>query len=93
MASRFTDVPTDIDTTIIEQREVTIQGIEALHQHWRWDGVRAESLIFLTKEIAHLSPEALKDLLRKEELLRLDQSMTTSTTSNGYTFINFNFHA
>lgn len=93
MVNRFTDVPTDLDTTITEQQEITIQGIDALHQHWNWDGIRAESLIFMSEDIAHLSPEALKDLLLKEGLMHLDQSMTTSTTCNGYTFINFNFRA
>jgi hypothetical protein len=93
LPNRFANVPIDSDTTIVSQHQVTVQGISALHQHWRWDGVCAQSLIFVAEDIAQLSPEELKTMLLKAGLLQLDQSITTSTTTNGYAFVNFNFQA
>jgi hypothetical protein len=78
LPNRFANVPIDSDTTIVSQNQITVQGISALHQHWRWDGVCAESLIFVAEDIALLSPEELKAMLRKAGLLQLDQSITTS---------------
>lgn len=89
--NQFANVPIDSDTTVISQSQITVQGINALHQHWHWDGVRAESLIFVTEDVVDLTPDTLKDMLRREGLLQLNQSMTTSATANGYTFVNFNF--
>ncbi|MBC7204304.1 MAG: hypothetical protein H5U29_12445 [Pusillimonas sp.] len=49
LPNRFANVPIDSDTTIISQRQITVQGISVLNQHWRWDGARAESLIFVAE--------------------------------------------
>ena len=43
----FSDVPVERDTYIIEQKEITINGIPVLKQHWRRDGVYGNSLIFI----------------------------------------------
>lgn len=91
MQNLFTNVPRDMDTTILSQRQIKVGGIDALHQQWRWDGIRAESLIFVSSHITHLSPEAMKELLLTEGLVVNDLNITMSSTDDGYTFINFNF--
>lgn len=93
MNSRFKNVPLDPDTKIDAQRDIRIQDLDALHQHWNWDGIRAESLVFVTTDIAQLSPDDLKDLLVKEHLINPGERVTTSQSESGYTFINFHFRS
>ena len=89
--NRFAHVPQDPDTTITSQTEIQVSDFHALHQEWNWDWVRAESLVFVTTDIAPLSLGDLKDILKKEELIKLNHQITTSQSESGYTFINFNF--
>ena len=90
-SNRFANVPQDPDTTITSQTEIQVQNLHALHQQWNWDRVRAESLVFVTTDIAPMSLDDLKDMLRKEGLIKLNHQITTSQSESGYTFINFNF--
>jgi len=87
----FINVPVDDDTTIIAQCDLKIDNLDALHQKWFWDGVKAESLIFIASDVDALNDSALESLAKQSKLPTNDSSFTFKRDSNGFTFINFNF--
>jgi len=52
--SPFANVPVEAGTRIVSSRETTFDNWPVLHQAWTWEGILAESLIFLAIEVAHL---------------------------------------
>ncbi len=91
MKEKFKTVPLDPDTFILEQKEIKIGKLDALHQKWRWSGIKGESLIFICEEVAELKEEHLVEECRKSGLIRLDSSTTFKRAASGFTFVNFNF--
>lgn len=91
MNDKFKGVPKDPDTRIRKQSVTIIEGFDALHQHWTWDGIKAESAIFVTSEVEHLDEEQLKSLLVASGLTNTTDKMTFKKSTSGYTFLNFNF--
>ncbi|HWL29185.1 MAG TPA: hypothetical protein VNQ97_09785 [Burkholderiaceae bacterium] len=91
MDSKFDAVPLDDETFILAQNEIVVGGYDALHQVWKWEGIRAESLIFLTADVAALQEEDLKQLLVSEAQAAPGSAITVSHSDSGYTFLNFNF--
>ena len=90
--NKFINVPKEKGTRIIEQKEITIKGIPALKQHWSWDGVIADSLIFNSKDVAHLSDnESLQLFINEHSDVKVMRSVTFKRNSCGYCFVNFNF--
>ena len=90
--NNFTDVPKDKGTRIIEQEEIIINGIPGLKQHWSWDGIIADSLIFNSKDVEHLSDnESLQEFINDHTDIKVTGSVTFKRNSNGYCFVNFNF--
>ena len=88
---KFTNVPMDPDTRIISQSLMTIDGVDAVHQEWDWEGVFGESLIFVTKEVRGLGDAGLKQLARASSLVQDGSDFTIKKDPLGYTFVNFNF--
>ena len=90
--NNFIDVPKEKDTYIIDQKEITIKGIPALKQHWSWDGITADSLIFNSKDVAHLSDDnSLQSFINEHSDVKVKGSVTFKRNLNGYCFVNFNF--
>jgi len=87
----FINLPVDDDTTILSQCALKIDNLDALHQKWFWDGVKAESLIFIASAVDALNDTALESLAKQSKLPTNDSSFTFKRNSNGFTFINFNF--
>ena len=86
-----TKVVADPDTRIISQSLMTIDGVDALHQEWGWEGIFAESLIFVSKEVQGLGDAALKQLARASSRVQDGSDFTIKKNQLGYTFVNFNF--
>lgn len=91
MATKFDSVPLDNETLIVGQNEVVIDGYDALHQVWNWEGITAESLIFLSADVDGLEDDDLKHLLVSATLAAPGAPITVSHSDSGYTFLNFNF--
>ena len=72
-------------------RLTVVAGLPVLHEAWFWDGVGAESVIFLDKDVVGRDDAALEGLLREANLVRKDASPTVSRTGDGFVFVNFNF--
>lgn len=89
----FAHVPVEPDTRILLQQEAMFDDWPVLYQRWVWDGIYAESLIFLDADVAHLDDAALERFVRESPLIRDDSKITLKRGSNGYTFVNFNFES
>jgi len=89
--NKFKNVPVDSDTKILSQKEVKLGEYEALYQKWFWDGITAESLIFLKEDVSHIDDEAMKEEVLNSPLANAESSVTLTRTESGYVFVNFNF--
>ena len=89
--SPFANVPVEEDTRIVSSRETIFGDWPVLYQVWTWEGILAESLIFLAIEVAHLADEALERMVGASPLVKPDSSLTVARERDGYTFVNFNF--
>jgi hypothetical protein len=89
--SKFNSVPIEVDTKIINSEEVKINEFDALHQKWFWDGIYAESLIFVSNEINHLNDDDLKLMLIQSRFVNKETQITIDHSDSGFTFLNFNF--
>lgn len=90
MTDRFAHVPMEDDTTVLSQEKIRFGDLEALHQKWSWDGVTAESLIFLSADLAGLETSAVIDRVRTFASLEEETEVTVKCTDCGHTFVNFN---
>ena len=85
------NVPNDEDTTIEFSRTVDIDGVEAIYQKWRWDGILAESLIFSTDKFSKINRDDILQLAFKSGLIDDIKKITYEDKNNGFIFVNFNF--
>ena len=88
---KFTDVLVDEDTTVILEKIGTLDQYEVLYQAWSWDGINAESIIFLSEDVSDLSDEQLKALVKSSPLVNQESKLTVNDRSGKYSFVNFNF--
>lgn len=93
MNARFQHVPVEEDTKILRREITTVGGHEVLHEKWSWDGVKGETIVFVSSEVAQLSDGELEQLARESHLLELGSQITIKRAESGYTFVNFNFRA
>lgn len=91
MDQRFANLPQDEDTKVLKQRPEKLGDYPACYQQWRWDGMRGESLIVLTEDVAHLSEPQLLELLRASPLLEPGSQITCTKSDSRFVFLNFNF--
>lgn len=93
-------MPKDEDTLInhsafvqIENTTQTNAPITAKHEQWIWETIRAESLVFLEKDVVGMDDEVLFAMLKASAIgAKADRNRTTiSRKGNGFVFINFNF--
>jgi len=80
---KFAGIPVEEDTRVILREQVKVGGYDAVHEKWVWEGVIAESYIFLTEETKDLSEEEILAMTGKEN--------PTFKRMETYTFVNFNF--
>jgi hypothetical protein len=88
---KFTNVPVEEDTIIRRNTLIDLDGLQALHQDWVWDGIAAESLVFIADEVAQLDDDKITLLALSSRLPRVGSKFTIARERVGYTFINFNF--
>ena len=93
MNNKFTAVPIEQDTNILFQLNATLEDFDVLYQVWSWDGVTAESFIFLSSDISDLTDDEVKTLAKSSPMIKADSEFTMVRHEDGYTFVNFNFKA
>lgn len=91
MSEKFKNVPNDPDTNVILQKVANIDEYEVLYQAWVWEGIKAESVIFVSDDIKQLSDAQLEEMMRELPLLEEQTKITIKRSDSGYTFVNFNF--
>jgi hypothetical protein len=93
MNNKFSAVPVEEDTKVLRRAIVSIGGWEALHERWSWEGVKGETMVFVSEEVERLSDKQLEALVRQSELVEPNSQITMKRGESGYTFINFNFRS
>ncbi|MCP3850785.1 MAG: hypothetical protein GY694_11195 [Gammaproteobacteria bacterium] len=91
MTSKFDNVPSDKDTSIIFQTEAKFDEFDILYQKWSFDGISAESVIFCNDDVSNLSDSEITEHVKSSPLLKKGSSTTLKRSDSGYTFVNFNF--
>ena len=91
MTDKFKNVPVDEDTRIQFRHEAKFGKYDILYERWSWEGISAESLIFVSDDVADLTDEELERELRKSPLVKKDSAVTIKRVDSGFTFANFNF--
>ena len=91
LSNKFTAVPIENGTNILFELNAALDDYDVLYQMWNWDGITAESFIFLSSDIAELTDEELKDLAKSSPMIKADSELTMVRHVDGYTFVNFNF--
>ena len=93
MNNKFAAVPIEKGTNILFELNATLYDYYVLYQMWSWDGVTAESFIFLSSDIANLTDDEVKTLAKSSPMIKADSELTMVRHEDGYTFVNFNFKA
>ena len=93
LTNKFTAVPIENGTNILFELNATLDDYDVLYQMWSWDGVTAESFIFLSSDIVDLTDEEVKTLAKSSPMIKNDSELTMVRHEDGYTFVNFNFKA
>ena len=91
MNNKFTSVPIENGTKILFELNAKLDDYDVLYQMWVWDGITAESFIFLSTDIATLTDDEVKALSKSSPMIKEDSELTMSRNAEGYTFVNFNF--
>jgi len=91
MSKKFDDVPVEEDTTIMFRQEARLGKFEVLYEMWSWEGISAESIIFVNNDVADMTDNELEREVRKSPLVKKESEVTVKRLDAGFTFVNFNF--
>ena len=91
VSSKFANVPLDEDTRIKSQRQISINGIDALHQRWVWDGISGESLVFSADDVSAATDQEIIEMARDAGLVAMESASTVKRDESGFVFLNFGF--
>ena len=89
--NKFSNVPVEDGTKILFSVESKLGERDVLYQKWSWDGITAESFIFVSADVAGMTDAELEEEARTSPAINGDSSITISRSNSGFTFVNFNF--
>ncbi len=87
---KFKNIPIEEGTKIIFSSPMRWGEHEITYQKWKWDGIVAESIIFVSSDVENLSDSELRDDISSSPVVRKDSEVTISRGEE-FTFVNFNF--
>lgn len=90
MNDKFAGIPREEDTKIFFSSPMRWGELDIVYEKWKWDGIRAESIIFLTEDVFSLNDTTLEADVRDGPLVKSDSQITIKRTEK-YTFVNFSF--
>lgn len=93
MMKKFESIPADHGMQLLSHSAIQLGDYDAIHQRWRLDGIKGESVIFVTAEVAALSDDELKDMVLDSPTAKPETRCTLQRNEEGYTFINLNFES
>ncbi len=89
--AKFDKLPVEQDTNVISRKRIKILNYDAVHEIWSWDGIKGESIIFVTEEINELSENEIIDLVKSAFQVEDISQVTISQGKSDFTFVNLNF--
>ena len=89
MNNRFDTVPIETDTRILYEKQGKLGGYDFRYEIWNYDGIKAESIIFANADVAGLSDQEIKQVVRQSATVK--EGPMTLNRSSGFVFVNFNF--
>ena len=90
MNDKFENIPIDKDTKILFSSPMKWGDMDIVYQKWNWEGIGAESIIFLTEDVKDMDDETLEAEVLDGPLVREDSQITIKR-GDKFTFVNFNF--
>ena len=84
----FDEIPNDKDTEVLFNKYITIHGLLAVQQQWKWDGIMGKSIIFTKESLKEISPDKIH---RSIQLLQKKNQKITISENNGFVFYNYYF--
>ena len=90
MNNKFENIPLEADTKILMNSAMKWGELDIVYQKWHWEGITAESIIFLSDDVKEMDDEALEADVRDGPLVNGDSQITIKRTDK-FTFVNFNF--
>ena len=92
MKNKFDKIPVDEGTKILIDLDMNLGKYSIRYQKWFWDGIYAESFIFLNQDIETMSQQDIIAEAKKSDMVKKGKDEeTTYTKGDTYTFVNFNF--
>ena len=92
MIGKFDNLPVESYITILFETPARFNEYDVLYQKCDWEGITAESLIFLTDDIQNITMDELENEIRNSPMVAdSSKEITTSSGKSEYTFFNFNF--
>ena len=90
MNEKFKNISIDEGTKITFSSPMKWGDLDIVYQKWNWDGITAESIIFLNEDVKAMDDEVLEADMRDGPIVRED-SQVTIKRGDEFTFVNFNF--
>ena len=90
MNDKFKDLPTNEGTKILFRSPMKWGELDIVYEKWYWEGINAESIIFLSEDVSALDDTALEADVRDGSLVNSDSQVTIKRMDK-FTFVNFNF--
>ena len=90
MNEKFKNLKTDADTQILFHQEMQFDDKDVVYEKWIWDGISAESIIFLSEDVKELDDAELEKEIRTSSIVKVNSSVTIAR-QDAFTFVNFNF--
>ena len=90
MSDKFDNIPVEKDTRILFSSPMKFDPFDIVYQKWSWEGITAESIIFMSEDVAEMSDEELEQMVQSSPIVTDDLGVTISR-GEVYTFVNFNF--
>ena len=90
MNEKFKNIPVEVDTKILISSPMRWGELDIVYQKWNWEGITAESIIFLSDDLKEMDDKALEDDVRSSPLIHVDSQVTIKRLDE-FTFVNFNF--
>ncbi len=92
MSDKFKNIPVEKDTKIIISSPMKLGESDIVYQKWSWEGITAESIIFISSDVENVGDAELKYDIYNSPIVHKDSEVTISR-GDEYTFVNFNFKA
>ena len=89
MIEKFKNRKIDSGTEILKESFVKIGRFNCLHEQWKWESTKGESVIFLTDEVRDLNQKDLEDIVKSSGFVK--KYVFTHSKGNEFTYVNFNY--